>query len=314
MRRPNQRPRLSLACLLLLACGGEDPPTKSADAGQGPRDSGAADGSHGSDAGTPSGARDAASDVTQTAHDSSAPADDAATPRDDAGTDVDAGVDAGAGPAPRTDYEQLADEACQMAGGQCLSVGECLQGGATVEGLTCRPGFPGLSCCRKPPACEGYGTAGCCETSEGQLVASGIAGCDRGYLSCAGRPTAFISKTQSCSTAASTHIATTAESAVSKWEGAKSVTEAGRWACTQAGGRDLSYDQACDGFSVALSATGFCCIPRALCHEANEGTECCEQDGKLRAKECIEGTAQCNGALLQLGTMREVKLGTCKPF
>jgi|GEM_PF-3346965 len=265
----------------------------------------------------PSVAMDAAG---QTGNQDAARPTDAARP-DARPTDADMqdAPDQDASPLPpEVDFDAIQDQACQMAGGTCVPQGECgaRNDGAYLSGLGCRNSNSGLTCCRKPADCPSFDTTACCRLIDGKLVGAGGAGCDRGYLSCDDRPEAWISSTLNCKDPSSMKIEPTPESAPSRWPDAVSTAEAGRWACAQAGGVSLPFGSSgCgDGYGVGLGGPGPCCVPKSACPEVKTGTECCSRTGRVESKGCFNGRAMCQPALIALGTLQEVKAGTCAPF
>jgi len=214
---------------------------------------------------------------------------------------------------PEVDFDAIQEQACQMAGGACVPQGECDPDGVRLSGLGCRLSSSGLTCCRKPADCPSFETTACCRLIDGKLVGAGGTSCDRGYVSCEDRAESWISSTRSCKDPASVKIEPTPESAPSRWPGAVSTAEAGRWACTQAGGVTIPFGSECDGYYVGLATTP-CCLPKSVCPEVTTGTECCSRTGRVESKGCFNGRAMCQPALIALGTMQEVKAGTCAPF
>jgi hypothetical protein len=213
---------------------------------------------------------------------------------------------------PRTDYNAVAEEACSMAGGQCVTRGECSPDTDAFLTPICRPGVGGLACCRKgaAPECKTLDSA-CCQLVQGKPSSSGTT-CDRGYPSCAGvTGEHWLSGDTNCES----RLEEPAAEAQSKWPGALSAAEAGRWACTQVGGATITdRSAACDGYEIAIDGANRCCVPKALCPETTAGTECCVRDGTLMAKLCVNGHAECAPQLIGLRTLREIPAGTCAPF
>jgi len=243
---------------------------------------------------------------------------DAARPDAERPTDADMqdAPDQDANPLPpEVDFDAIQDQACQMAGGTCVPQGECgvSSGSAHLSGLGCRLSSSGLTCCRKPADCPSFETTACCRLIDGKLVGAGRTSCDRGYVSCEGRPESWISSTLDCKDPSSVKIEPTPESAPSRWSGAVSTAEAGRWACAQAGGVILPFGSECDGYYVGLATTP-CCLAKSVCPEVKTGTECCSRTGRVESKGCFDGRAMCQPALIALGTLQEVKAGTCAPF
>ncbi len=204
-----------------------------------------------------------------------------------------------------------------MAGGECLSLET---GTALVEGISCFRS--GIFCLRKPAECEGAWDARCCQLMNGKKTPNGgRAGCDRGYLSCAGRSDTWVSSSDLCENV----IENPDESAPTKWPGAVSSLIAAKWACDEAGGQSVDEqtvtaavekgEPICkDGHHVAFHSLGACCIPKTACPETNPDIECCKASGTLEDKICQNARADCDGITLGTGLVKEVKAGTCKPY
>jgi hypothetical protein len=224
------------------------------------------------------------------------------------GDDTDSGVPV----MPRTDYAAIADEACEMAGGDCVPQGDCSRETDAHLPPICRPGVPGITCCRKGATeCMKPIEPVCCDVVDGSYRAIGSR-CDRGYPTCAGRVATWLATDKTCET----RIDEAGPDAPNLWPGSVSAAEAGSWACKQVGGTTLEVGERCpDGTQgLALDGTHPCCIPNELCPEVNQGTECCTLAGDIMAKMCFDGQSMCHGALIGMGTLKEVPVGTCEPF
>lgn len=225
--------------------------------------------------------------------------------------DADGGSDREETPPRNSDQVAVAAEACQMAGGECVARSDCPrdQGSASLP-IVCRPGTPGLACCRKAPECPGIETAMCCELdANGAVLRSQRANCDRGYPTC-GRSTS--THRLFADLACSMPLTEPTPDSPTRWPGAKSALESVEWACEQLGGYAIQ-DASCDGYSVSLGIAN-CCIDPGACPPADPATECCRNDGTVVIKECVNGAAICNQTLVGLGDIREMPVGTCQPF
>jgi hypothetical protein len=226
-----------------------------------------------------------------------------------AGDDADSGVPV----MPRTDYAAIADEACEMTGGQCVPQGDCSHETDGRLQQVCRPGVPGIVCCRKGATECVTPRLVCCDVVDDKYRSTGTT-CDRGYQTCslvkAGEK--WLATDKTCET----RVDETGPDAPNQWPDTVSAVEAGRWACMQAGGITLQRGEACPdrSFGQALDATHPCCLPAAVCPEVNVGTECCTPSGTVQAKMCMDGRAMCPTPLIAMGIMKEVPVGTCEPF
>lgn len=224
----------------------------------------------------------------------------------------------------RQSFEQVAAQACKMAGGECLGGGALESGNVLVAGINCRPQRPGLFCVRRGGPCEGHLDQRCCEKNEltGKFVAHGLVGCDRGYPVCLNVGDWRASSPATCTTPLP---ATAPADAPSLWAGAADVQAAARWACEQVGGRQIEREELaavergeealdCDGYFVSFADFALCCIPKAACPAADKSVVCCKPDGTLDSKTCEDGKAVCNARALEAGGVRETKPGGCEPF
>lgn len=222
-------------------------------------------------------------------------------------------------------FEAIAEQACKMAGGECLSGSDLMPDNVLVAGINCRPLQPGMFCIRKDGVCKGHVENRCCEKDEltGKFVRHGRVGCDRGYPVCLNPGDWLASSSATCTIPLPSSVP---EDAPNLWQNAIDVQSVSRWACNEAGGRHIERDEyieaverneygslCSDGYTFNFSDFAVCCISKAACPE-NKNVECCKSDGTLDIKYCIDGKAICNPTFVDLGMVREVKIKTCKPF
>lgn len=215
--------------------------------------------------------------------------------------------------APQPDYAKIAEEACVMAGGSCDYAKQTAMS-VPINSLACDPAKPQIFCVRPEGDCGIAKAARCCSfADDGRPKVSG-ATCDRGYPTCATFNNEWLAPAD-CSDR-STEIALPTEELSTRWQGAVSVLKATRWACAQAGGLSTPYGTTCDGTTLNFRKQGVetCCLPKAACPDAFVDTECCQSSGMVVEKGCSNGRAYCNDLFIGIGTMREVKTGTCAPF
>jgi hypothetical protein len=230
-------------------------------------------------------------------------------------------------PVAKVSYDEIAERACKMAGGECVSAGTAFApGNVLVAGINCRPEVPGIFCARLNGVCKGSDEYVCCgkDAMTGKDVARGIVSCDRGYPVCLGYGMWLATSRSTCSQPLSSDIP---EDAPNLWGDAVDVQSAARWACKEAHGHFIEreeyaeavekneYDSLCAGeYTILFSDFGRCCIPKAACPEQDDKIECCNQDGTLAAKVCRDGTAMCFPSFVARGFIREVPRGTCQAF
>lgn len=215
--------------------------------------------------------------------------------------------------APRPNYEEITKQACVMAGGSCSDEAQ-ESGGAVISSIYCRP--LGYRCVHVAGDCGPLISSGlCCFTGDSGKTLAGSVYCDRGYPTCPKAQDGWLSS-GNCQDRTTELPLAASESDPSRWEGAVSVLEATRWACSQAGGTSIPLDASCDGTLLPFAKDGAerCCLTKAACPDAYVDTECCNDLGKVEAKGCVNGRAYCNEVFKEIGVVREVKTGTCAPF
>lgn len=224
-------------------------------------------------------------------------------------------------------FDAIAEEACKMAGGECVPAGTAFSPeNVLIEGINCRPGTPGIFCARKGGVCAGHNENSCCkkDSKTGKPVSRGRVGCDRGYPTCLSTGMWLAASEATCAEPLPSEVPLDTPSL---WEGAVDVQTAGRWACREAKGRFIERDECaeaverneyaslCEGeYSVNFSDFGRCCIPKSACPDADKDIECCTHEGTPGAKICRDNLAVCVPTLVAVGDVREVPVGTCKSF
>jgi hypothetical protein len=62
------------------------------------------------------------------------------------------------------------------------------------------------------------------------------------------------------------------------------------------------------------SRTQICCATEASCPDEYVNSECCNESGEVEKKACFDGRFSCAYSAIGSGSVREVEVGTCKPF
>jgi hypothetical protein len=172
--------------------------------------------------------------------------------------------------------DDIAVEACKMAGGECLSGSAMSEENVLVAGINCRSSLPGVFCIRKGGICEGHDEQRCCKRDPltGKSVVHGRVGCDRGYPVCLNVGDWRAKDARSCTTPLPPAAP---EDAPSRWPDAADVQSAARWACEQVGGSQIereeyaeavqrnAFEELCsDGYTVNFADFALCCVRRTL--------------------------------------------------
>ena len=173
---------------------------------------------------------------------------------------------------PVKKLDDIAVEACKMAGGECLAGSAVSAENVLVAGINCRSSLPGVFCIRKGGVCEGYEEQRCCKRDAltGKSVVHGRVGCDRGYPVCRNVGDWRARDAHTCATPLPAGAPSEAENL---WPGTADVQSVARWACEQAGGSQVereeyaeavqrnAFEELCsEGYTVNFADFALCCI------------------------------------------------------